>query len=212
MKLTNQIIGQMNLSSFECHDLGGGKFWAGQLPDALMPDSAAFESLWQLHPAEFHEILMHGRLVKTPRWQQAFGVDYHYTGKVNEALPVPSLLEPCLHWARENVDDALNGLLLNWYDGQRGHYIGRHRDSIQNMIPGTPIVTISLGEERIFRLRPWPTKLEATPIDFPARNGTVFVMPWETNRAFTHEVPASTRRTGRRISVTLRGFLNDRPG
>jgi alkylated DNA repair dioxygenase AlkB len=202
-----------NLSGFECHDLGGGgKFWVGQLPDALMPNSAEFDALWQLHPAEFHEIKMHGRLVKTPRWQQAYGMDYHYTGRVNKALPMPSLLEPFLRWTRENIDDAFNGLLLNWYDGQRGHYIGRHRDSIQNMIPGVLIATISLGEERTFRLRPWPARPETTPIDFPARNGMVFVMPWETNRAFTHEVPASTRKTVRRISVTLRGFVSVKPG
>ena len=198
-----------NLSGFEAHELGHThKLWVGRLPDTLLPGAVEFKQVWQLHPAEFHEILMHGRLVKTPRWQQAYGRDYHYTGKVNKALPVPPLLEPFLRWARQNVDEALNGLLLNWYDGQVGHYIGRHRDSILNIIPGTPIVTISLGEERMFRLRPWPTKPEATPIDFPARNGTVFVMPWETNRAFTHEVPASTRRTGCRISVTLRGFMD----
>ena len=211
MRFAGQITAQSNLPGFECHDLGsGGRFWVGRLPDALMPAAAEFEALWQLHPVDFHEITMHGRLVKTPRWQQAYGMDYHYTGRVNRALPVPLLLEPFLRWTQENVDEGLNGLLLNWYDGQRGHYIGRHRDSIQNMIPGTPILTISLGEERTFRLRPWPTHTRATPLDFPACNGTVFVMPWATNRAFTHEVPPSARRTGRRISVTLRGFLSER--
>ena len=201
-----------NLTGFESHDLGAGrKFWVGQLPEAWLPDSAEFEALWQIHPEEFHEIKLHGRLVKTPRWQQAFGMDYQYTGRVNKALPVPSLLERFLRWAQENVDESLNGLLLNWYDGCLGHYIGRHRDSVQNMIPGTPIVTISLGEERTFRLRPWPAQPGATPIDLPARNGTVFVMPWESNRTFTHEVPASTRKTGRRISITLRGFVSALP-
>ena len=55
----------------------------------------------------------------------------------------------------DTVDDRLNGLLLNWYDGRLGHYIGKHRDSRVNMIHGAPIVTISLGEERSFRLAPW---------------------------------------------------------
>ena len=208
MRIADQITAQPNLPGFECHDLGGGRLWVGRLSDALIPVAAEFDALWQLHPADFHEIKMHGRLVKTPRWQQAYGMDYHYTGRVNRALPIPPRIGPFLSWTQENVDEGLNGLLLNWYDGQRGHYIGRHRDSIQNMIPGAPIVTISLGEERTFRLRPWPAHPGATPIDFPACNGTVFVMPWETNRAFTHEVPPSTRRTGRRISVTLRGFVS----
>jgi alkylated DNA repair dioxygenase AlkB len=77
------------------------------------------------------------------------------------------------------------------------------------MIPATPIITISLGEERTFRLRSWPAKPGAKFIDSPAKNGTVFVMPWETNRVFTHEVPASTRNRGRQISITLRAFAND---
>ncbi|MFK8163369.1 MAG: hypothetical protein AB8H12_12980 [Lewinella sp.] len=27
------------------------------------------EALWALHPEEFHTLLMHGKEVKTPRWQ-----------------------------------------------------------------------------------------------------------------------------------------------
>jgi hypothetical protein len=45
--------------------------------------------------------------------------------------------------------------------------------------------------------------------DFPARNGSEFVMPYETNLAWTHEVPRARKSSGRRISVTLRGFLED---
>ena len=63
---------------FERHDLGDGHtFSMGRLPVALVLDSCCFDKLWAIHPAEFHEILMHGRPVRTPRWQQAFGMDYH---------------------------------------------------------------------------------------------------------------------------------------
>ena len=62
------------------------------------------------------------------------------------------ILEPFLTWAKEAIDGRLNGVLVNWYDGSLGHYIGRHRDSRVNMVSGAPIVTISFGEERIFRL------------------------------------------------------------
>ena len=119
---------------------------------------------------------------------------------------MPPLLAPLLDWARAAVDGRLNGVLVNWYDGALRHYIGRHRDSTMNLVEGGPIVTISFGEERVFRLRPWRG---SGAVDFPARDGTVFVMPYETNRAWTHEVPHSSRRTGRRISVTLRGFVTE---
>ena len=194
-------------NNFECHQLGDGHtFYTGWLPAELVPSTEQFEALWKMHPGEYHEIMMHGRPVRTPRWQQAFGVDYHYTGNVNKALPVPPQLTPVLDWAKEHIHERLNGILLNWYDGSLGHYIGRHRDSTKNMVSGAPIVTISLGEERIFRLRPWPASCGKQVVNFEARNGAVFKMPFETNLAWTHEVPASKQRTGRRISVTLRAF------
>ncbi|HZS05931.1 MAG TPA: alpha-ketoglutarate-dependent dioxygenase AlkB [Blastocatellia bacterium] len=179
------------------------QFWTSSLPDRLLPDDDSFGELWDLHPPEFHEIRMHGRLVKTPRWQQAYGADYHYAGKVNRALPVPAQLEALHSWVRGNIDCRLNGLLLNWYDGRLGHYIGRHRDSIRGMLKGAPIITVSFGEARIFRLRPWK---KAGRRDFMAEHGSVFVMPWETNLAWTHEVPHYRKYRGRRISVTLRAF------
>jgi hypothetical protein len=37
-------------------------------------------------------------------------------------------------------------------------------------------------------------------------NNSVLVLPHATNIAFTHEVPASKQRMGRRISVTVRAF------
>src|SRR6266403_1412603 len=135
--------------NFERHELPGGEIiWVGRLPDALLLNPGQFENLWRIHPEEFLEIRMMGRLVKTPRWQQAFGRDYHYSGQINKALPIPGMLEPILGWARTAIRNNLNGILLNWYDGSRGHYIGRHRDSTRNMSVNAPIVTISFGEER----------------------------------------------------------------
>jgi len=130
-------------------------FSSGVLPDSFSWNSAQFDLLWDARPQAYHEILMRGRLVKTPRWQQAYGADYHYTGRVNSALPTPSLLSLFLAWAKEAIDDRLNGILVNWYDLSLGHYIGKHRDSRANMFAGSPIVTISLGTGRTFRLRPW---------------------------------------------------------
>lgn len=191
---------------FECHSLDTGhRFLIGQLPKLLRFDVTSFNELWERHPDKYHSVKIHGRLVQTPRWQQEFGKDYHYTGRIKHALPIPILLAPLLSWAKEAIDTHLNGLLVNWYEGQLGHYIGRHRDSIKNMLEGVPIVTMSFGDERVFRLRPWRGH---GYLDFPARDGTVFVMPFDTNRAWTHEVPPGRQLIGRRISVTLRGFVN----
>lgn len=192
------------LDGFIDQALGGGhSVLRGRLPAALLPDHAAFEALWSLHPSDYHEIQMHGRPVATPRWQQAYGADYHYTGRVNHALPATVEMRPYLAWAQGRVDPRLNGLLFNWYDAEHAHYIGKHRDSIRGMIEGAPIVTMTLGAARIFRLRPWKG---AGFVDLVADHGAVIIIPYATNLAWTHEVPHRASDRGRRISITLRAF------
>jgi len=94
--------------------------------------------------------------------------------------------------------------LLNWYDGQQGHYIGAHRDDTRDLHKDSPIVTISLGQERIFRMRRIGQKGFK---DFTVRNGEVLVIPWDTNLKWTHEVPSFKKYIGKRISITLRAYL-----
>ena len=79
-------------------------FYSGQLPPDLALNDAEFSQLWELHPEEYHEIHMHGRLVKTPRWQQAYGKNYRYTGAKNNALPIPEILEVFLKWSQKEID------------------------------------------------------------------------------------------------------------
>ncbi|MDF1663272.1 MAG: alpha-ketoglutarate-dependent dioxygenase AlkB [Planctomycetota bacterium] len=192
-------------SQFVAHSLDKqSKIYLGSLPESLAFSQDDFQALWDMHPEEYHVIRMPTGLVRTPRWQQAYGADYHYTGRVNRALPLPGALRPLLSWARHNVDRRLNGLLLNWYDGDLGHYIGKHRDSTKNMLEGCPILTISLGAARTFRLRPW--RMGKGFQDFPMVDGTSFIMPYNTNLHWTHEVPKRKSEKGLRISITARGF------
>ena len=176
----------------------------GRLPQALCAKTQAeFALWWQMHPETFPTLHIHGRLVQAPRWQQAYGQDYRYSGQTSRALPPPPMLAELLGWARGAIDARLNGALLNWYDGALGHRIGAHRDSTTGLLPGSPIVTLSLGEERVFRLRRWKQKGFQ---DLPLSHGSVVVMPWATNLAYTHEIPQAVRFHGQRVSVTLRAF------
>ena len=163
----------------------------------------AFKQIWNLHPLEYHTLKIHGKELKTPRWQQAYGKNYRYTGAQNNALPIPPLLEPYLFWCQQYVHQRLNGLLLNWYDGRKQHYIGAHRDDTRDLIKDIPIVTISLGEDRTFRMRPWKQRGYK---DLTVKHGDVLVIPWETNLKYTHEVPAFKKFVGKRISITLRAY------
>lgn len=103
------------------------------------------------------------------------------------------------------LDQRLNGLLLNWYQGP-DHHIGPHRDNTTDLVEGSPIVTISFGEQRTFRLEP-VGRGDSSAVDFVTGEGTVLVLPWDTNQAWKHSVPSDPKRyRGRRISVTARAF------
>jgi alkylated DNA repair dioxygenase AlkB len=184
----------------------GHSLYVGTLPGPLRQlFHNFFEAVWSLHPAAHHEVTQPftGRRIPLRRWQQAYERDYAYTGSVNGAEALPELLAPALAWARSTVDTRLDGLLLNWYQAEEGHYIGPHRDSTKGLVVGAPIVTISLGAERTFRIRPYRGR---GWVDFPSPHGTVFVVPWETNLGVRHEVPRFRRDRGQRISITLRAF------
>ncbi|MGF1526247.1 MAG: hypothetical protein ACFCBW_05580 [Candidatus Competibacterales bacterium] len=68
---------------------------------------------------------------------------------------MPAELKPYLAWATSTVDGRPNGLLFNGYDAALGHYVGPHRDNPRDLLPGTPIVTVSLGSPRLMRFRLW---------------------------------------------------------
>lgn len=195
------------MTDFTTHTLADGEhqILTTRLPEALLRQTS-FERWWSLHPEAFSQIMIHGRMVEIPRWQQAYGKDYHFSGTVNEALDLTPEMQAVLEWCQQSIDARLNGLLFNWYDGAQDHYIGAHRDSRQGLIEGTPIVTISLGEERPFRMRPYRQKGFE---DFLVGDGDVLVIPWKTNLTHTHEVPNAARYTDRRISITARAFEDD---
>ena len=177
--------------------------WISRLPPKLSWCPAQFDAFWEVHPQRFHEVRMFGRLVAVPRWSQAYGQDYRYSGTLHRASPVPDMLTPLLSWSKNKVDERLNGVLVNWYDGSLGHKIGAHRDDEKELVAGAPIITISFGETRTFRLRRWKG---CDRHDIEVVDNSVLVLPHATNVAFTHEVPASKQRMGRRISMTVRAF------
>lgn len=83
--------------------------------------------------------------------------------------------------------------------GKLSHYHGKHRNSTDGLIADTPIITVSRGEERVFRLRPYPA---AKPIrDFILHNGDFILISWLTNQQWTHEIPKLAKYKQRRISI-----------
>ena len=94
-------------------------------------------------------------------------------------------------------------MLVNWYDPDLKHYIGKHRDSEAGLVANSHIITISLGGARSFRMREVGKPGFS---DLIVGNGDVVIIPWEINKQFTHEVPYSGKFNEKRISITIRAF------
>ena len=44
------------------------------LPEEHLPSEAEFEVLWNLHPEKYNQVIMGGKVVDTPRWQQSYNL------------------------------------------------------------------------------------------------------------------------------------------
>ncbi|MBK7875289.1 MAG: alpha-ketoglutarate-dependent dioxygenase AlkB [Planctomycetes bacterium] len=192
-------------SNFHAHALGTGHtVYTGALPRELLFAGDRFEELWAMHPADPPVVAFGEKRLVAPRWHQAFGRDYEFAGFTSRAAPVPPILAPLLAWTRAQVDERINGVLVNWYDGEREHRIAQHKDSPIGRIPGCPIVTISLGATRTFLMH-----VRKRELPFVVGDRDVVVIPDATNKKHAHSVPHRPGDTGRRISVTLRGFSDE---
>jgi alkylated DNA repair dioxygenase AlkB len=169
-----------------------------QIPKDLFQDN--FDILWSLHPEEYGTVKIYGKLINTPRWQQCYMRDYTFSGLTHKALPLPAEFQPYLEFANSLGHGVFNIALVNYY-GHGGHYIGKHSDNEPEIVQNSPIVTISLGATRKFRIR---DKTNNTKVcDLELKHGTCLVMGGEMQKRYFHEVP-KVAKSDRRISITFR--------
>ncbi|KAG9737707.1 hypothetical protein KCU73_g9925, partial [Aureobasidium melanogenum] len=83
-------------------------------------------------------------------------------------------------------------------------YTAQHSDCEEGMEEGADIVIISLGDERLFKIRP-KNSSHAEDLRIPCPHGSVLTMGGHTQKFFRHGVPKSTSKDPR-ISITFRKF------
>jgi alkylated DNA repair dioxygenase AlkB len=133
-------------------------------------------------------------------------IGYKYSGEDNVGQPWhPAVLEvkkfvesQVIRCGQPPV--AFNACCLNFYcDG--GHKIGPHSDDEEDLVPGEPIVSVSLGSSRRFVVhRKSDRKVVQTLV---LDDGDVLLMGRAMQQHFKHSVPVSPG-PGQRISMTFR--------
>ena len=180
------------------------------LSKRLTPDLDSFQVLWDLHPEEIAVVKIWNNEIPVPRFQQSYLRDYKFSGVVSKAKPLPEEFQPYLDWINGRKYGIFNEVLVNWYADGR-NYVCSHNDDERQLVPGSPIVTITLtgeGLPRIFRFR---TKTDKSIVqDFETHNGNVIVMGGKCQKEFKHEIVKVTGKKvsqmAPRISITLRQF------
>lgn len=190
---------------------------SGTLPKELMDKISSFDTLWNLHPEEKGKIMTPKGIVITPRWVQSYGNDYKFTGLNHKAKKhMPPSIQILLDWvntlpyAKEHL---FNQVLINWYANGH-HYIGAHSDNEKQFHDNAPIVSISLGASRNFRIRKIKKKgiKGSSPVikNILVSNKSLLIMGGKMQKEFTHEIVKiggkKGDKTGSRINITFRQF------
>lgn len=165
--------------------------------------------------AEFRveETFNYGRWCDQPRATAWFGRWYLASSKYSRYTDAPA---PGPHVAAlaERITAqwqlAANAVLVNRYGP--GDTVDYHADNEKRLAPA-PIVSVSLGDERTFRIRPTgkdtAARLETGGEHLIARlrRGDVVVMSHSMQRHYVHEVPTFKRDVGVRINLTFRQYV-----
>ncbi len=160
---------------------------------------------------------LYGRSVERPRdtaWFSANGRPYAYGGSVDRSDGWPVWIRNLA--ARVATDRAWrfdgapsvapNVALLNVYrDGS--DYVDWHADDEPEVDQRSPIASLSLGGERVFRIRPavavggrrLSRSVRLEPL-------SLLVMPPGFQSVWQHTVPRSARAVGRRWNLTFRVY------
>jgi alkylated DNA repair dioxygenase AlkB len=186
----------------------GGDSWIRVYRNYAPCTQKEFDDQWNQHPDDFKEIMMYGKKVQIPRWQQAYGRSYRFSGTISDSIePTETIIELTKKISQLEPDYDFNMCLCNWYNPD--HYIGPHSDDTRQLVPYSPIVSVSWGYTRTFVLTPKKTDTHIA-YKLELNSGDIVIMGGTCQQTHKHEVLKLGKKqlatAGRRINFTFRCF------
>ena len=153
-------------------------------------------------------LLLFGREVVAPRrsaWLGEVGASYRYSGATRRAAAWPPFVKRLAARVGATVGSRFNYALVNRYRDGRD-MLGWHADDEPDLGPAPVIATVSIGAERVLRLRPRRRELPAArrSVGCVLRHGSLLVMWGDSQRDHQHCVPRTAKPVGERVSFTFR--------
>ena len=185
-----------------------GNSWVVQfdLPEEIRQTPEEFLQLIREKPEERGFFPGPGGVVPLPRWQETYLKSYEFSGIAHEAKPmVNDYAKRVLLWTCEHAEKKYNQFMTNWYmDGTE--YMGKHGDSVKQLVEDSPIYSFSYGADRDFVIESRdPNSLERRYV-LPLRDNTCTIMSYDLQLYYLHSVPMRQRVKKPRANFTVRMF------
>ncbi|XP_051489844.1 DNA oxidative demethylase ALKBH2 [Apus apus] len=160
---------------------------------------------------EMTKLHVFGKWHDIPRKQVTYGepeLTYTYSGVTFSPKPwIPVLLRIRDRVALE-TGHTFNFVLINRYKDGEDH-IGEHRDDERELVPHSPIASVSFGACRDFVFRHCDSRgknarRHIEPIKLQLAHGSLLMMRYPTNLYWYHSLPTRKRVLAPRINLTFR--------
>jgi alkylated DNA repair dioxygenase AlkB len=162
-------------------------------PDVLAPELARawFEALQQGIARRQQRRVMYERELDVPRLVSSYALE-------DPRLPAP--LAEAAELATREFGAAFNSVGLNLYR-DRNDSVAPHNDRLGDLVPGHPIVLLSLGATRRMRIQ---HKLSKAKLELELEAGSLLLMDYATHLHYDHGIPKQRAAVGPRISLAFR--------
>ncbi len=172
-------------------------------------------------------IFVHGKYHVQPRLVSVVGragTKYYYSGVTNHGTGLPEIVAEIISSVSAQTGQDYNVAIINWYRDGRDH-IGWHSDNHRDLVPGSHIASVSLGQARTFQVKPKvkgtgpinitlqgqtqdipPYKYSGERLDIELGHGSLVTMDGAFQQEYQHCVPKRLRLAPNswRLNVTLR--------
>lgn len=151
-------------------------------------------------------IFIFGRWVKVPRLMCWYGdpdAYYQYSGVNHQPKPWNKELQFIRVKIEQRFGSTYNSVLANLYrDGNDS--MGCHADDEKELGQNPVIASLSLGDQRLFKLH---HKINKTTVDIILGHGDLLIMAGTLQNYWQHSVPKTKKLKTPRINLTFRHIV-----
>ncbi|XP_040207807.1 DNA oxidative demethylase ALKBH2 [Rana temporaria] len=155
-----------------------------------------------------------GKWHTVPRKQVTYGdegLTYTFSGITLSPKPWIPVLNRIRDRVKLATGHSFNFVLINRYKDGNDH-IGDHRDDEKELVPQSPIASVSFGACRdfVFRHRDSRSKnsiCHIQPVKLELEHGSLLMMNFPTNVYWYHSLPVRKRVIAPRVNLTFRQLM-----